>query len=88
MAERDDLYAAVKYTLDRIQEDPNLRYYAGYSTQVFYLLVRAEAAYLGASVEAIEQARRIDTQPAYRKTQPDALRLRDQLDALRAEFGR
>lgn len=82
------LYAAVKHTLDRIQEDPNLRYYAGYSTQVFYLLVRAEAAYLGQSVEDVELARRRDMQPAYRKTEPDVVRLRDQLDALRAECGR
>jgi hypothetical protein len=82
----DQLYAAVKHTLDRIQEDPNLRYYAGYSTQVFYLLVRAEAAFLGKSVEDVEKDRRRDLQPAYRKTQPEVLRLRDELDELRREF--
>lgn len=82
------LYAAVKYTLDRIQEDPNLRYYAGPSTQVFYLLVRAEAAYLEKSVDEVEKTRRRDLQPEYRKTQPEVLRLREKLDELRTEMGR
>lgn len=83
----EQLYGAVKYTLDRIQEDPNLRYYAGYSTQVFYLLVRAEAAYLGQPLAEVEADRRRDLQPHYRKTQPDVIRLRHQLDELRAECG-
>jgi len=88
IAAAPELLAAVSYTLDRIQEDPNLRYYAGYSTQVFYLLVRAEAAVLGKSVEDVEKTRRRDLQPAYRKTEPEVLRLRDQLDELRRECGR
>lgn len=83
---RDQLYAAVKYTLDQIQENPDLRYFAGWGTQVFYVLVRAEAAHLGGSVHDVEKARREDRQPVYRRREPEVLRLRDQIDELRAQL--
>jgi hypothetical protein len=39
--------AAVKYALDMIQRNPNLRYFAGHGTQLFLLLCKAEASRLG-----------------------------------------
>lgn len=86
MANEDDLYAAVKHTLDQIQVNPDLRYYAGWGTQVFYLLVRAEAAYLGQPLEEIEAARRLDRQPSYRRREAEVLRLRDERDELRTQL--
>ena len=50
------LYEAVKYTLDRAQEDPDLGYYCGPGMQVFLLLCRAEAAHLGEPLEVVEMA--------------------------------
>lgn len=81
------LYEAVKHTLDQIQINPDLHYYAGFGTQVFYLLVRAEAAHLGISLDTVETARRKDRQPDYRRREPEVLRLRDQLDELRQQVG-
>lgn len=81
-----DLYAAVKHTLDQIQENPDVRYFCGWGSQVFYLLVRAEAAHLGKPLEEIEAARRVDRQPSYRRCEPEVLRLRDQVDELRREL--
>lgn len=83
---REQLYAAVKHTLDQIQENPDVHYYCGYSTQIFYLLVRAEAAHLGKPLDEVEAARRIDRQPSYRRREPEVLRLRDQIDELRREL--
>jgi hypothetical protein len=83
---RDQLYAAVKHTLDQIQENPDLHYYAGYGTQVFYLLIRAEAAHLGKPLDEVEHERRKDRQPSYRRREPEVLRLRDQLGELRRQL--
>ena len=83
---RDQLYAAVKHTLDQIQENPDVRYYCGWGTQIFYLLIRAEAAHLGKPLEQVEAARRIDRQPSYRRREPEVLRLMDERDELRAQL--
>jgi hypothetical protein len=84
--ERDRLYAAVKYTLDQIQVNPDVRYYCGWGTQIFYLLIRAEAAHLGKPLAEIEAERRKDLQPSYRRREPEVIRLLDERDALRAQL--
>ena len=86
MTARDQLYAAVKYTLDQIQENPDLHYYAGWGTQVFYLLILAEAAHLGRPIAEVEAARRLDRQPSHRRREPEVLRLRDERDELRRQL--
>lgn len=86
--EREQLYAAVKHTLDQIQENPDLHYYAGWGTQVFYLLIMAEAAHLGRPLAEVEAERRKDRQPAYRRREAEVHVLRDKLDELRAQLGR
>jgi hypothetical protein len=86
VSERDQLYAAVKHTLDQIQENPDVHYYCGWGTQIFYLLIRAEAAHLGKPLEEIETERRKDRQPSYRRRKPEVLRLRDKLDELRNQL--
>lgn len=80
-------YQAVKYMLDRIQDNPDVRYYCGFGTQMFYLLIRAEAAELGKPLAEVEVARRQDTQPSYRRREAEVLRLRDQMDELRHQVG-
>ncbi|HMF61631.1 MAG TPA: hypothetical protein VK595_14720, partial [Vicinamibacterales bacterium] len=64
---REVLYRAVKHTLDQTQEHPDVRYYCGWGTQIFYLLIRAEAAHLGKRLEDVEMERTIDRQPPYRR---------------------
>jgi hypothetical protein len=80
---RDLLYAAVSHTLDQIQVNPDVRYYCGWGTQIFYLLIRAEAAHLGKPLAEVEEARRKDLQPPYRRREAEVLRLREQRDELR-----
>jgi hypothetical protein len=80
------LYAAIAYTLDRIQVDPDVRYYCGFGTELFYQLVQAEADYLGKPLEEIEAERRQDRQPSYRRREPEVVRLRDQLAELRQQW--
>lgn len=48
---------AVKYLLDRVQHDANLRWYMLH-TQAYQLLLDAEAARRGMSPEAVELERR------------------------------
>lgn len=86
MTERDQLYAAVKHTLDQIQENPDVRYYCGWGTQIFYLLIQAEAAHLGKPLAEIEAERRKDRQPAHRRRAAEVLRLMEQRDALRTQL--
>lgn len=85
---RDQLYAAVQHVLDQIQENPDVRYYCGYGTQVFYLLVRAEALHLGKPLDEVEAERKQDRQPSYRRREPEVHRLRDQLSELREQLDR
>lgn len=77
------LYEAVKYVLDRSQTDPDLGYYLGPGMQAFYLLCKAEAAYLGKPLAEVEAQRRKDLQPAHCKRDPEVLRLRKELDEAR-----
>ena len=83
---RDLLYAAVAHVLDQIQVNPDVHYYCGWGTQIFYLLVRAEAAYLGKPLDLVEAERRLDRQPSYRRREPEVCRLRDQRDELIAQL--
>jgi hypothetical protein len=46
----DSLYGAVKYALNRQQTDADFGYVAGWLTETFARLVRAEADYLGKPV--------------------------------------
>jgi hypothetical protein len=78
-----DLYKAVKYVLDRVQDMPNVRYYCGPGTQIFFELIQAEAAFTGRPLTEVEAARKIDTEPSYRKTRARVLVLEDQVDAMR-----
>ncbi len=84
--EREQLYAAVKHILDQIQENPDVRYYCGWGTQIFYLLILAEAAHLGKPLADVEEWRRTDRQPSYRRREPEVLRLREKLDELRNQL--
>lgn len=77
------LYRAVAYMLDRIQDSPNVRYYCGPGTQMFYELIRAEAAWTGRPLEDVEAQRRADTEPPYRKTRPRVIELEERLDDAR-----
>jgi hypothetical protein len=77
------LYRAVAYVLDRIQDMPDVRYYCGSGTQIFYELIQAEAAYLGKPLEEIERVRKADTQPEYRKMKPRVIYLEEKIDAMR-----
>lgn len=84
--DREVLYAAVNHVLDQIQVNPDVRYYCGYGTQIFYLLVRAEAAFLGKDLQEVEASRRKDLQPSYRRREPEVINLRDKIDELRREL--
>lgn len=77
------LYRAIRFVLDRIQDTPDVRYYCGQGTQIFYELVQAEAAFLGLPLADVEARRQIDIEPAYRKTRPQVIRLNEQLEAAR-----
>lgn len=79
---------AVLYLASRLQEDPNVGYYCGYGTQVFYLTAQAVAVLTGKPLPEVEKALREDRQPSYRKQDPEVIRLRDQIDELRREMDR
>lgn len=77
------LYKAIAYVLDRIQDMPNVRYYCGPGTQIFFELIKAEAAFTGLPLEEVEAARKVDTEPSYRKTLPRVVQLEEKIDAMR-----
>jgi hypothetical protein len=72
---------AVKYLLDRIQNDANLRYHMLH-TQAFTLLVEAEAARLGMPIDAVRDKREQDAQPDYARRRPDLVEARAALKRL------
>ena len=74
---------AVKYILDRIQTDPDLRYYMGSMTESFRLLCLAEAEFTGKRLDQVEAERKRDLQPEYRKRRPEIVELKEKLEALR-----
>lgn len=55
---RAQVYDAVKYALDRVQEDADFGYHSGFGTEVFHRLVKAEAAHLGRPLKEVEAQRR------------------------------
>lgn len=73
------LYDAVKYTLDRMQENPDLRHYL-LGTQMFELLCAAEAEHLGSKVPEVRKARSADLQPLHRWRRPDVAVFRKRLE--------
>jgi hypothetical protein len=77
------LYDAVKYALDRSQEDPNFGYYCGPGTQAFYLLVKAEAEHTGRPLDEVEAERSRDRQPQHRRRLVEVVKLREHREALR-----
>lgn len=77
---------AVLYLAQRIGEDPNVGYYCGYGTQVFYLTAQALAALTGKPLDAVEKELREDRQPSYRRQEPEVIRLRERIDELQREL--
>lgn len=77
------VFEAVKYTLGRIQTDPNVGYYCGVGTQVFYLLCKAEAELDGRGLADVEANRRRNLTPAHREQRPDVEILRARIEELR-----
>ena len=76
--------AAVKYLLDRIQHDPDLRWLMLHS-EAFYLLCAAEAARTGETLEVVEARRVLDLQPPHDQREPEVVRLRSKLEAMGAD---
>lgn len=74
---------AVKYLLMRIQTDPNVGYYCGFGTQVFYLLCKAEAELDERQLADVEATRRANLIPAHRQQEPDVELLRRRIEELR-----
>lgn len=75
---------ACAYILNRIQTDPDLRYYAGPFTETFHLLCAAQAECTGRPLAEIEAARAMDLQPQHRTRQPEVLALKARLEAVGA----
>jgi len=60
---------AIRYLLDRIQVDPDLRWHM-LGTESFALLCRAEAAFTGVPEDQVQARREADRQPAHRHRRP------------------
>jgi hypothetical protein len=80
---RDALYDAVRYLLDRAQENPDLGYLVGPGTEAFRLLCAAEAAYTGRPVEQVERERGEDLQPEHRRRPARVVELEEEVEQLR-----
>lgn len=76
----DKMYEAIKYALDRQQLDADFGYEAGWGTETFYHLVRAEAAYLGEPLTAVETRRR----EQHWRYKPSVLELKRRIEELEA----
>jgi hypothetical protein len=81
-ATREQLYAAVKYVLDRSQTIPDLGYQIGPHTRIFEMLVLAEAMHLGEDPAAVEKRRGRDLQPAHDKRRPRIVELCEEREKL------
>jgi hypothetical protein len=77
---------AVKYLLDRVQHDPDLRWLCGVGTQSFRLLILAEAARTGETEEAVLLRRRRNLLPAHHRQEPEVLQRRREVQALREKY--
>lgn len=73
---------AVAYMLDRLQVNPDVRYYCGPGSETFAQLCAAEAERTGETVEQVKERRSKDLQPKYSKREAEVLKLREQLDAV------
>lgn len=76
------LYGAVKYVLDRIQQDPDLMQVMLF-TEAHRRLIEVEAAVLGEPVVTAENRRRKDLQPPHRRRKAKVVELQEELDELR-----
>lgn len=74
------MYEAVKYALDRQQTDADFGYVAGWGTETFYHLIRAEAEYLGEPVADVERRRRVQSW----RYEPRVTELRRRVEELEA----
>lgn len=88
-SERPELshaYDAVRYLLDRIQTDPDLRYHMLH-TQAMALLCAAEASHLGKSWVEVLNLRCEDLQPAYDRREPQLVEARKRIEELESGIG-
>lgn len=72
------LYDAIKYTLNRMQMEPEFRWHM-LDTETFARLTTAEAAYLGRDVDEVRALRERDLQPEYRVREPECVVNRDRV---------
>ena len=78
----DKLYAAVRYTLNRVQTDVDFRYYM-LDSEAHRLLVEAEAAHLGEDPKVVMARRRADLRAPHRiKQLPHVEELKQRLEEL------
>jgi hypothetical protein len=75
---------AVKYLLDRSQENPDLGYYVGPGMQSFHLLCKAEAKYSGRELAEVEKERGRDLQHKHSKRKPEVVERRDEVHRLQS----
>jgi hypothetical protein len=75
------LLAAVQYTLDRAQTDPEFRWHM-LSTEAMARLVKAEAAYLGQPESDVMRTREQDRQPEYRRRKAECSMNRERVRLL------
>jgi hypothetical protein len=74
--------AAITYTLERAQRDPDLGYYIGPGTETFRLLCTAEAALRAKPLADVEKDRGRDLQPPHSKREPEVVELRRRRDEM------
>lgn len=83
----DPVYGAVRYLLDRVQTDPDLRYLL-LGSEAFARLCQAEAHATGRPLGEVRSARERDAQPAHRRREPDVLALKRRVEQLEDELAR
>jgi hypothetical protein len=83
------LYAAVRHALDRMQAQPEFRWHM-LGTTTFDLLIEAEAAFIGRTVDEVRADRSRDLQPEHRIREAECSVNRDRvrdLEGLLEEHG-
>jgi hypothetical protein len=82
----DAAVKAVVYLAQRIQDNPDIGYYCGWGTQVFYLTARAVSVIEGRPFNEVEKFMAEDKQPEYRRVQPEVIRLRERVHELQGQL--
>lgn len=77
---------ALTYFVERLQDNPDVRYYCGFGTEIFYRTAQAIAAITGKPMEEVESVMREDRQPAHRRREAEVHTLRDKIDELRRQL--